>query len=246
MLYKIRRVTLFLFCTVLTISLLGVVWLIANFTPPFKHVRLEIQGSHIALGNAQTVIRRHVQGGFFSFNAPRLRGALQNLDWVGQVDFRKEWPDKLTVRLVEQKVLARWNDRQLINWQGELFKGGTSVKEAHVPQFLGSPTEVPKMVACYSELKKMFLPVGLRIKVLQLDKHHLWTVQLMPKESATGFTMRLGSDPLGASVSRFVLFYPHWFAARVNELEYVDLRYTNGIAVKWKKIGMSKDKKHEV
>ena len=49
-----------------------------------------------------------VGGNFFAADLAAVRGRLEQVGWVRQVDARRVWPDRIEVRLEEHVAFARW------------------------------------------------------------------------------------------------------------------------------------------
>jgi cell division protein FtsQ len=58
-----------------------------------------------------------------------------------------------------------------------------------------------------------------------------WDIEL-----TNGMKMRLGYKDVLTRVSHFVKVYPKIVGERVSDVDYVDLRYPNGLAVRWKTV----------
>jgi len=78
-------------------------------------------------------------------------------------------------------------------------------------------------------------PVGLSIARLKLSGRHAWRLRV-----DTGTVVQLGVDDFDKRLRRFAKVYPKLKAKWKSEIESVDLRYANGMAVQWadKTIGM--------
>jgi cell division protein FtsQ len=64
---------------------------------------------------------------------------------------------------------------------------------------------------------------------MQLDNRRAWHLQL-----DNAVLLELGRADAGQRLQRFVRAWPDVFAGRLDELQRVDLRYSNGFSVSWK------------
>ena len=69
----------------------------------------------------------------------------------------------------------------------------------------------------------------MRITALQLDARGAWRIDL-----DNGVQVRLGRRQVDERFERFVVAALRLVAQRATDIDYVDMRYTNGFAVGWK------------
>ncbi len=70
---------------------------------------------------------------------------------------------------------------------------------------------------------------GLYIDRLAQDELGVWAVTF-----ANGMKLLLGTERLAQRLERFLVVYEHRLAARSNDVDQVDARYANGVAVRWR------------
>ncbi len=71
--------------------------------------------------------------------------------------------------------------------------------------------------------------LNLAVVELDLTPRLAWYMRLN-----NGLQIVLGRDNIDTRLQRFIEAYAQLFANRVSDVDYVDLRYSNGFAVKWK------------
>src|SRR5204863_8632011 len=114
------------------------------------------------------------------------------------------------------------------NTYGELFHGQG---DAALPLLAGPPGSAAEVASRYAEFRKQLVPLGLELKSVLLSPRYAWQLQL-----SNGLTVQLGRDrEKDRAVERFARFaavYPHTLAKLERRLDYVDLRYPNGFALR--------------
>ncbi len=155
-----------------------------------------------------------------------LKAAAEELSWVGRVSLRRVWPDRLQVRVEEHRPLARWNADALVTAEGIVFHPGTGTIPAGLPVLEGDDTRAPEVVRRYQQWRDDLMLVGHLIQVLSVDPRGDWRLELV-----MGTELRLGTGDIEERLARFIASAPQLEAAG-QPLE-VDLRYSNGFAVKW-------------
>ena len=110
---RIVRSTLMLFATFLSFSAVTLVVLDQLYRPEsFVIDQLKIKGSFKYLQPQQVehIVARNKPGNFFSIELEDIKRQIEELAWVQQAEVRREWPDTLSVHVVEQRPVMRWND----------------------------------------------------------------------------------------------------------------------------------------
>jgi cell division protein FtsQ len=153
------------------------------------------------------------------------------IPWVRRAEVRRLWPDRIEVRLEEHVPLARWGRREegrLVNVHGELF---TAPSQAELPQLAGPAGTVREVATRYAEFRELLAPLSLEPRQVLLSERRAWQVRL-----DTGLVLALGRDQgrdtVKERLARFVDVYPSTLAGMTRRLDYVDLRYPNGFALR--------------
>jgi cell division protein FtsQ len=207
----------------------GARWLLDPVHLPVKNVLIEGEFTHLDTAALQHAAAAPARGGFFTVDAAAIVRAVQVLPWVERVSVRRIWPDTLRVAVGERVAVARWGDRALLTAHGESFAPQPDTWPAGLPVLSGPSGQEKRVLAEFHALGKALKPAGLVLAGLALDARRSWQAQL-----ANGITLALGRERHHERLLRFVRLYPAALAARAEEITQVDLRYTNGFAVRWK------------
>ncbi len=166
--------------------------------------------------------------GFLSADLKALRARVENLEWVQQAEIERRWPDTLAVRVVEHVAAARWGERGLLNTAGQLFTSESRHSLPELPQLSGPPGSEVRVARTYLSLRGRLVEAGLALTELALDDRGAWRFRL-----DDGTEVRLGRRETQPRAERFFAVVVPQLAARFGDIEYVDLRYSNGFAVGW-------------
>ncbi len=195
---------------------------------PVKTVQIEGELHYLDIDALQSFLEPMTKQGFFTVQVGEIQSQLQAQPWVEQVSVRRVWPDRVQVRIREQQAVVRWGDAGFLNPRGEYFSPHNSIDIAGLPQLAGPDGYEQRVLSMFAQMRKSLRPLQLAIVKLQLDARRAWHVQL-----DNGLKMELGRrDPL-QRVARFVHAYPAIMAAGSGRVVSVDLRYSNGVAVRW-------------
>ncbi|MCS6765451.1 MAG: cell division protein FtsQ/DivIB [Candidatus Protistobacter heckmanni] len=239
---------LLMVCAVLL--LLGAAaWRVAHL-PMFTLRELEVQpapGAALRHVNAATIranINGKFTGNFFTANLDAVRAAFESVPWVRRASVRRSWPDGLQVQIEEHTAMGTWGggeSPQLVNLQGEVFVANIDEAEADLAPgarliaLRGPEGSSKEMVSVLKDVGGWFAPLGWRPVELVLSPRYAWTVRF-----DGGTRVELGRDlgeqdraTIAARAARFVRSWPLARPRLANkELDYADLRYTNGFAVR--------------
>jgi len=197
---------------------------------PLHNVSLNTTPRNVVPEKVLQVLRAESQGNLITVDIDRLRRSMEKLPWVRSVKIRREFPDSLTVQIEEHQALARWNDSELVNLQGEVFAADY---EQALPRFFGPEGESAEVTRRYADFSQQLDTLDLHVTQLVLSPRHAWQIRL-----SSGVVLELGREDVQQRLERFVAVYPYSLQTENDgngakgRLAYVDLRYRNGFSVR--------------
>ena len=219
------------FFAVLLLLLAGIAaakWLTDPDVTPLKVARIEGEFRYMKRADLERAVAGVTQGGFFTADVQAVTEAAEALPWVAKASVRRVWPDAIHVWVVEQSPLGRWKEDGLINPDGEVFSPkGVKVK-LKLPLLAGPEGSGKVVIEKYWLARTKLQSLGLNIVRLELSKRRAWRLHL-----ENGAVIKLGVEDFAGRLQRFANVYPTLEAKWKEKLEAVDLRYANGMAVKW-------------
>lgn len=197
-------------------------------TLPIRKIRVQGALVHVNEAMLRDSVVEKVQGGYFNIDVATLRQTVEQLAWVKTASVRRVWPDTVVIHVVEQQPLATWAEGGLVNTEGEVFTPTSSDDFKQLPRFSAPSGMQQSVTELYRDLSAQLAPLGLRIASLQLDARRAVQVQL-----ENGMELALGREERLARLQRFVKVYQKTLAQHAMQIQRVDLRYSNGMAVQW-------------
>lgn len=191
---------------------------------PLRQIVIRGAPQHITVEQVRFIAERQLRGNFFTLDLVSVEQAFRKLPWVRSVTLRRQWPSQLEVTVEEHQALARWNNRALVNTHGEIFAAASS---APLPVFRGADPDARDIALGYATFAKILAPLGLKLSEVSLSPRHAWQIAL-----AHGTVIELGRQDVQARLQKFVAVYPQTLGRLKFNVEYVDLRYPNGFAVR--------------
>jgi len=215
-------------------ALFGVVFLLVLYASfvfvvhlpifPLREVRLLESPKHVQRAEIEAVVKKELRGTFFTIDLARARKGFEAVPWVRNVDVRRQWPDRIEVRIEEHEPLARWGTLGLVNVQGEIFEAPYAGK---LPVFNGPADASKEMAIQYAYFRKSLEPLGRVAVQVNVSPRRAWSLRI-----DTGTTLELGRSDLENRLARFVQNYERAAQHLGRRVDYVDLRYRNGFAVR--------------
>ncbi len=158
-----------------------------------------------------------------------IQRAVEALPWVERARIQRRWPNSLHVTVIEQTAAARWGESGLLNTRGELFVRSATHVPAELPRLSGPEGTESQVAQRYLSVQGRMLEAGMRIAALRLDERGAWEMDL-----DSGVTVRLGRREVDERIDRFIHTASQVISHRLNEITYVDMRYSNGFAIGWR------------
>lgn len=178
-------------------------------------------------------IDRFRNKGFFSLNVHDIQNSIRAMPWVKTVEIAKKWPNSLDIQVDQIKVIAGWESGGMVSETGRWISQENAI-DALIPsvKFSGDRSKLVSHVAVFYQLEKLLSRNEKSIaseSITSYDELKIGTV-----DGETYIT------DLGDFMEKLQRFFSVYEAIRndpehQNErIEYVDLRYPYGFAVKWK------------
>ena len=170
-----------------------------------------------------------VGGGFLAVDLDRVRFSVEALPWVRRAGVRRQWPDRVVVRVLEHEPLAQWNDGQLVSALGEVFSVAGAERIEGLPRLRGPNDSSVKVVGFFDELQSRLSGTGLDVSSMTLTDRGAWHATL-----TGGVSLLVGSRDPQARLDRLMKVLDQLVTDPGRQLDSIDLRYTNGLAVRWR------------
>jgi cell division protein FtsQ len=213
----------------LLLGLSVMVWgLLLSLDRPIGKVEVGGKFQRVAPVQIEEVVAQFRGAGFLSVDLDALRTALQSIPWVDRVRVERRWPNGIGVFISEHVAAARWGENGLMNTRGELFLRDARHIPPELPQLIGPPGTEAQVAKLYLDTFPRLLTIGMRLARVELDARGAWQLSMQ-----NGVQVRLGRQDVAARLERFIQLASPVVAARGNEVNYVDLRYSNGFSVGW-------------
>jgi cell division protein FtsQ len=159
----------------------------------------------------------------------KIRAAVMELPWVADAAIQRRWPDQLVIAVTEQEAIARWGKDGLLNRRGEVFRPQPLGDIGDLPLLFGPDSLAAEVVARYADLRELLAAQQLTLANLGTDERGSWSAELQ-----NGLILHMGTGDVLKKIRRFSRVYRDSLSEQIDRIAYIDLRYSNGVAVGWK------------
>ena len=196
---------------------------------PVESVVINGEFQRVSADQLEAVLREAMGKGFLAADLDAIQKQVAALPWVATARVSRHWPDALDVTVTEEEPAARWGKDGLLNSQGRLFVKHASHIPAELPRLSGPDGSEAEVAARFVNVQEKMVERGLAVAALGLDQRGAWTLML-----SNGIGVRLGSHDVEARLTRFFDALDKVVIPVAADVQFVDMRYTNGFSVGWK------------
>ena len=224
---KIKQ-TIIIFVFLLPLILIGLVTY-DNFNRSIDRVVINGEFNYLSERDVIDLIDENVQTGFLTLNLPDLNRKIVEQDWIRSSSIRRSWPATLIVNIEEEIPVARWGEQQILNNVGDYIDVINKDSVSHLPVIFSQAGDTKEIIKIYQLISELLGPVGLRIDEVESDNAGSWTLTVV-----SDIKIILGRDQLVEKLQRLQSVWMAELSSQEKNINVIDLRYPNGLAVKWK------------
>lgn len=216
--------------------LLGIVWIWPFIQQamakvmPIRYVQVAGAFQYIEKQNIQTKINPLAQTSYFLVDLQAIQQSVMSLPWAENVQVQRIWPDRLKLIIYEQKPVIRWQAHSLLSQHGEVFRPLNIDKFQSLPVLLAPNEQRQELLQVMQGLNISLMDQGLHLAEFRVNDRQSWLLSMQ-----NGLVIQLGRlQPLEKFNQLMQAFIVSGYEL-VNKMLYVDMRYPNGYAVRWRK-----------
>jgi cell division protein FtsQ len=203
---------------------------------PIDKVQIEGTFVYLSQGDIRDQLKQTLTGDYFTADIAAVRDSLLSLPWVQDASIRRQWPSTIQIRITEKQAVAYWAEDSLLSDRGELFKPEQVQRDMQIPHIKGPEGLHHKVWEFLVRLHTELSGLGLDVDRLVLDERRSWSMLL-----SNGVELQLGRNDTERRIKRFIRVFSMQNAPNIDDVEYIDLRYPNGFAMKNKALQGEKD-----
>lgn len=176
------------------------------------------------------VIEPFTKTNLYLLDAKALEASIESNPWVYSASMTRIWPDKLVVRIFEQNPVAFWGENEMLAENGVIIKAKLKSKKGLLPKLYSPSGKGRNMATGFLKIREWMKDFPIKMVEFNEDTRGSWQIKL-----ENGMTLKAGRELQEKRIRRFMVGYEQSLNKVIDKISAVDLRYTNGFAVQWKK-----------
>ncbi|MCO6526631.1 cell division protein FtsQ/DivIB [Snodgrassella sp.] len=213
-------------CVLFCLLAAGGTWVVHSPYFPVRQIQVLQPLKHLQSTEIEKISRQYLRGNIFTVNVNAAQAELAKLPWVAKVQVKRIWPDTVQLDIKERVPVARWNTQQLVDMDGRIFNAAA---QEQLPLLVGTTGSARYMTVHLLTFENLLQPTGLHVQELQLSDRSAWQLIL-----TNGITLRLGREKVEQRLASFVWAWQQVLQNQASNIDYVDLRYPDGFALRYK------------
>jgi len=208
---------------------------------PIERISVVGKFSHMDSGLLEEHVSRFIGEGFLSADLEVVKQYIEILPWVYEARVSRVWPGEINVVIEEQLAVSYWNNEGFINAQGQLFIPlnidiGLPIPVLSYEGVLDDKDRL-EMYKLFQYIQQELMMSNLEAVQLKQSVRGAWEVKLL-----NGIDVALGhidfnngnNKSLDDKLERVGKLFMAKSNIAIENVEKLDTRYPNGIAVQWK------------
>ncbi|NKF22933.1 cell division protein FtsQ/DivIB [Solimonas marina] len=196
---------------------------------PVERLQIEGQLQRLKTSDIEAVLRPLIDRQFGQLDLEAAKQAVEALPWTSHASVERVWPATVRVRVWERVPFARWGDKSLLDTDSRPFTPSASDIPDGLPQLSGPDGKEAEVADMFRVLREKLANSSFALQSLTQDARGEWAAT-----TVDGIGLHFGRTDPTTKIDTLLGPAERALKNRMNEVNYVDLRYTNGFAVGWK------------
>lgn len=196
---------------------------------PIRSLRVESEGRSVSVAEIRARVATVTPAGFFGVNLADVRNVVMQNPWVERVEVRRQFPDRLVIRVDERQPIASYGATQLLSSRGDLFVVPSEYWPEHLPKLDGPESERVRVYNIWRGAEQRFQRYGLAVVAARMSGRGAYELEL-----GNGCKLLFARQSRLEVLDRFLPALDQLSDAERDRLDKVDLRYANGYVVVWR------------
>jgi cell division protein FtsQ len=225
---SIKKATTFVYALIFITFIFLCYQLMTSSNFPINEIGIKGEYENVNKSQVDLIKNKYIKKNFFAVNLEKTREAFKKLPWIRDVSIRRDWNKfGLLVEIESHKPIARWSNRGLVNSYGEIFH---AAYEDNLPLFVGPDEFVEEMSVKYYQINKILEKELMQIGTISLSNRLSW--EIYTNNNMRFFLGKENGNNIVKKLNVLIENYQFILSESKSRIEYVDLRYKDGFAVK--------------
>lgn len=207
---------------------------------PIRTVVVEGVYQYTDQGQLRNRVMSQAERGFFNLDIATIQKEVEGLPWVEKAYVRRVWPESISVHVEEHSAVARWGRDGLVSDNFKLFfpPQMASANDANLNE------HVSQLPYLYSPERRHAALLNLLMETQPLLKAIEAPITGITEDERRSITLMLDGDVhviighrfIAERIQRFADIFRSYVAPVYDDVERVDMRYTNGFTMARKSV----------
>ena len=198
---------------------------------PVQVVRVSGELSLPERDAVKAAVLQRLDGGLLGVSLDDVVEGVLALSWPREVRVRRMWPGIVDVNVTKDTFVARWGGGGVLNSGGQVVDSAGPPDES-LPLIRCANANGARAMQIFQMLGQVLADTSLKVAEVEEDALGEWRVTFTNE-----LTVSLGHEELLERVERFSHVYRKVIEERIAQVDHVDARYRNGVAVSWRDSG---------
>jgi cell division protein FtsQ len=198
---------------------------------PVQVVRVSGELSLPERDAVKAAVLQRLDGGLLGISLDDVVEGVLALSWPREVRVRRVWPGIVDVNVTKDTFVARWGGGGVLNSGGQVVDSAGPPDES-LPLIRCANANGARAMQIFQMLGQVLADTSLKVAEVEEDALGEWRVTFTNE-----LTVSLGHEELLERVERFSHVYRKVIEERIAQVDHVDARYRNGVAVSWRDSG---------
>lgn len=216
--------------------LIGLVFMVRGLLPMINQpvTQIQVVGRLTHLSPTEVAATANIASGtrLFDVQMKAMEQRVEALPWVAKAIITRQWPSQIRIRITERTPVARWDGHKLIDTNNQVFEPKRDALSASrwkaLPQLSGPPGQGQDVMDTWKELSAALADGPFALAGLREDRRGGWIARCR-----SGVILRFGRGNPAAKLKLLRYTAAPALSQKLNLIAAIDLRYTNGFAVRW-------------
>lgn len=182
----------------------------------------------------QQILQQQLQGiknaHFLNVDLLNIRDTVLKQQWVDEVVVSRVWPKTIQIQIIPRQAVARWGSTgRWVSDTGEVFSLYYGQGQKYLPTLFGSVDQAKDIMRMYQEINYLFYPLNLSLVSLELTERMSWSMQFN-----NGLKVVVDQEKTMQKLQNFSKIAQKEMKPVLHRIERIDLRYHNGLSIKWR------------
>ena len=192
----------------------------------FRIKKIIVQGdvSHITKNDVLALVQNKLYGTFFTLNIDVVQNTFEQIPWIKSVHVVREFPDSITIHVVEYNAIADLGNNRLLSEDKQIFVG--SAPQGKLPLFMVPDGQISNALSTFNKIKPFLNKHNEALKTMSYNG-----VGLIKLTLSSGMQIVMCGGDVAINLQ---LLDKYWL--QVGQVEsgvsYINMCYKNALAIK--------------